>query len=249
MIGNRIIRLKETDSTNAYTTRLLEADTNVEEGTVIVAKHQKAGKGTWDNSWESEKGKNLTISIVLYPTFLLMEKQFIINKVVSLSLFDFLISQIDEKEIVKIKWPNDIYVGNKKISGTLVENAISGRNFQHSIIGIGININQQVFMSDAPNPVSLKNITGKDYDLEQCLSLLCLCLERRYFQLKRREEKLINEQYFSALFRLGEKARYIYKERMIRATITGLTEQGKLLLEKDNGQLIDCDFKEMEFVL
>jgi BirA family transcriptional regulator, biotin operon repressor / biotin---[acetyl-CoA-carboxylase] ligase len=249
MIGNYIIRLEETASTNRYASELLNANYTIAEGTVILANDQQSGRGAGDNKWESEKGKNLTLSIVLYPAFLQLEKQFMINKLASLSVYDMIVKLLEGKRNVKVKWPNDIYVDNKKISGTLIENAIVGNTFRYAILGIGININQEVFRSDAPNPVSLKNITGKDHDLQECLAILCSSLDSRYAQLKNSEERMLNENYLSALLRMNETALYIHKGQMITAKITGLDVQGKLLLEKNDGQMIDCDFKEIEFVI
>jgi len=249
MIGNRIIRLKETESTNRFASEFISKQNNVEEGTVIMANYQSAGRGAGENKWESEKDKNLTISIILYTAFLRIEEQFMVNKIVSLAVSDMITNFTKVKENVKIKWPNDIYFGNKKIAGILIENAIIGNKFLHFIIGIGININQEVFISDAPNPVSLKNITGIEYDPDECLSALCSCLDTRYGQLKNSENKLINDDYLSALFRINEVSSFVYRGHIIKAKITGLSDHGKLLLEKTDGVVIDCDFKEVEFIL
>jgi BirA family transcriptional regulator, biotin operon repressor / biotin---[acetyl-CoA-carboxylase] ligase len=249
MIGNYIIRLEQIDSTNRYATELLTNQYTLQEGTVIMASHQSAGKGASENKWESERGKNLTLSIILFPSFLPLEKQFMINKIVSLGVFDMIEKLVGNKGKVTIKWPNDIYVDKKKIAGILIENATMGSEFQHFILGIGININQEIFMSDAPNPVSLKIVKGKDHDLGECLSVLCSCVEKRYTQLKTMQDDLINADYKSALFRIDETALYIYHEQTIEAKITGISKHGKLLLEKTDGTGLDCDFKEVEFVL
>ena len=249
MIGNKIIRLKEIESTNRYASELINSGATIEEGTVILADYQTAGRGTGENSWESERGKNLTLSIVLYPSFLAIEKQFMMNKIVSLAVFDMICKIAEGKEIVKIKWPNDIYAANKKIAGILIENAIIGEKFQYFISGIGININQEIFVSNAPNPVSLKNITGKDHDLNECLFTLCSCFENRYSQLKNNANQQLDNDYFSSLFRLDETASFYYKKQKITARIIGINEYGKLVLETTEGRIIDCDFKEVEFVL
>lgn len=205
MIGKNIIEIEETGSTNLYASDLLRSK-EIPEGTVISAFRQSSGRGLGSNSWESEAGKNLTISIILYPSFLPIEKQFMLNKVVSLGVYDIITKLIENtnslvnKSIVKIKWPNDIYIGDKKVSGILIENAIIGNKFLHSIVGIGININQEIFLSDAPNPVSLKNITGKEYGLKECLELLCSYLDKRYFQLKNDNYKAIDKDYLSTLY-------------------------------------------------
>ncbi len=248
MIGNNIIELEETFSTNRYALELL-SNSRISEGTVISVVNQTSGRGSYGNFWESEKGKNLTVSIILYPTFLSFEKQFMLNKVTSLSVYDMLVQINSGQEAVMIKWPNDIYTDNKKFSGILIENTIIGSTFKHSIIGIGININQEIFVSDAPNPTSLKISTGKTYNLKECLSILCSCFNRRYTQLKNFEFKTLDEDYLSALYRMNKSALFIFQKQLITAMIKGVAESGKLLIEKLNGEMIECDFKEVEFVI
>jgi BirA family transcriptional regulator, biotin operon repressor / biotin---[acetyl-CoA-carboxylase] ligase len=247
MIGDNIIELNETTSTNRFTSELLSKE-KLPDGTIITARYQSCGKGAGENIWESAEGKNLTVSIVLHPEFLPLERQFILNKMVSLGVYDMISKLVTDPSQVKIKWPNDVYVGNKKISGMLIENTIIGNTFQHSILGIGININQEVFSSDAPNPISLKNITGKEYNLRDCLTLLCSCLEKRYGYLRNEGINLLDEDYLSALYRKGESALYIYKNEMISATIIDISEEGMLILETMEGKIIECDFKEIVFL-
>lgn len=248
MIGDNIIELDETTSTNRFTSELLGKD-KLPDGTVIMACYQNCGKGAGDNKWESEVGKNLTISIVLYPIFLPLERQFMLNKMVSLGVYDMICKLVNNPLKVKIKWPNDIYVENKKISGILIENAIIGNTFQHSIFGIGININQEVFYSNAANPVSLKNITGKEFDLKHCLKLLCACIEERYEILRSDGSDLLDDDYISALYRKGESALYVYKNEMISAIIIGISVEGMLILETMDKKIIECDFKEIVYIL
>ena len=141
MIGKNIIEIEETDSTNLYTSILLKSK-KIPEGTVISAFRQNSGRGQGNNLWESEAGKNLTVSIVLYPYFLPIEEQSMLNKVISLGIYDMMTALTKGKANIKIKWPNDIYISDKKVSGILIENAIIGNKFIHSIVGVGININQ-----------------------------------------------------------------------------------------------------------
>lgn len=248
MIGNHIIKLRETDSTNRFVLEL-EGKEKIAEGTVITAFHQHSGRGTGDNKWESEKGKNLTVSIVLYPSFLHLKNQFMINKIASLGVYDMLKQVSGCNDIFKIKWTNDIYAGNKKISGMLIENSILGNTLHRTVIGIGININQEFFVSDAPNPVSLKNITGREFDLDECLSVLCSCLDLRYSQLKNSEYETPDSDYLSALFRLNETAQYICEGEKFTAIIRGLTNSGELILETVSGKKTEYGFKEVEFVI
>ena len=183
----------------------------------------------------------------MHPEFLPLEQQFMLNKIVSLGVFDMISKLVGTASQVKIKWPNDVYAGNKKISGMLIENAIIGNTFQYSILGIGININQEIFSSNAPNPISLKNITGKDHNLKECLSLLCSCIDERYEQLRNENIDSIDADYLSALYRKGEKALYKYNNEIISATIIDVSEEGMLILEKE-GKMIECDLKEIIFL-
>jgi BirA family biotin operon repressor/biotin-[acetyl-CoA-carboxylase] ligase len=248
MIKYNIIEIDETESTNRFVSEMIST-TGLAEGTVISAKFQLAGKGAGDNSWESEAGKNLLISIILKPEFLSLHNQFMLNIIASLGVHDMIAQLCGNAAAIKIKWPNDIYAENKKIAGMLVENAIMGDTFMYTILGIGLNINQEIFVSDAPNPVSLKNITGKEYDLKECLSLLCSKIDKRYKQLKEMQYNKLSAEYLSSLYRKGEDAKYIYKEQVISAVIIGVSDEGKLILKTPNNELIKCDFKEIEFVI
>ena len=145
---------------------------------------------------------------------------------------------------VAIKWPNDIYIGNKKVAGILIENSVSGNDLQHSIIGIGINVNQEIFSAQLPNPTSLKLITGKEFDLKECLEQLCSSIEKRYLQL-RNSSKKIDSDYLKNLCRFEEWANYNYKGEKVKAKITGVSKIGKLILETEKGGRLECDFKEI----
>jgi len=159
----KIIALDKVESTNSYFSDLLKKSKSP-EGSIVSALYQSHGKGQGSNSWESEQGKNLLISLVLYPNDLPLDKHFLLSKAISLGLVDYMSAKTNH---IKIKWPNDIYFKNKKLAGILIENVIKGNAITQSIVGIGLNLNQIVFTSDAPNPVSLKQITGKNYLIEQ----------------------------------------------------------------------------------
>ncbi len=269
-LGKNCIEVAKTDSTNSYLARL-NSEKALFDGTVVVAWHQEQGRGQRGSSWESEPGKNLTLSIFLKPTFLKPEEQFMLSKAVALALIEFVASPLaplssrrgDGGE-ARIKWPNDIYIGNKKIAGILIENVLSGNSIAHSIVGIGININQVKFSADLPNPTSLKLETGKEFDLKECLAQLCSCIEKRYLQLRPhpptppserfiragspKREGGIDSDYLKNLYRFGELASYQYKGKTIKAKIFGITQVGKLLLETEKGESLECDFKEIMFL-
>ena len=248
IIGSHIIELENVTSTNAYTDNLLLSEKPT-DGTVIIAYQQTHGRGQDQNTWESEAKKNLTFSIILYPMFLNPAKQFRLIEVASLGITDFVKTLLPKDNIVKIKWPNDIYVGNKKLCGTLVQNSIVGPKLTECIIGIGLNINQEQFLSDAPNPVSLKQISGQNYDLQECLTNLCAAIDFRYLQLKNKQHSLLESDYLSLLYRYLEWHDYIIYENIIQARIIGISNFGQLRLEDHNGKIYECGMKEVVYCL
>lgn len=191
-----LIHIPETDSTNNYLSKLSDKET-VPEFTVVQSDFQTAGKGQRGNSWETEKGKNLLFSVILYPTFLEARRQFILSQIVSLSIKE----ELDRwTEDISIKWPNDIYWKDKKICGILIENDLTGTHIARSILGIGININQKTFISDAPNPISLKQITGQEYDATSILKAVMQRIRNYYSLLKQGDITPIIQRYQNALF-------------------------------------------------
>jgi len=247
MLVYNLIEKKSLESTNNYAKELLSKDF-LPEGSMIFTENQKIGRGTGDNKWESEIGKNLTVSFVLYPFFLQVKDQFVLNMSVSLAVYDFVKGYIPNNE-VKIKWPNDIYIDEKKVAGILIENSIQGSEFQQSIAGIGININQEKFISNAPNPVSLKNITNHDYGISECVDRLFLCVAKRYTMLENELFEVIMSDYIEALYRFNEFNEYIYNNKKISAKINGIGEMGMLQLLTSENKLIECDFKQISFVI
>ncbi|NVO01765.1 MAG: biotin--[acetyl-CoA-carboxylase] ligase [Bacteroidetes bacterium] len=249
IIGNQIIEIKTVNSTNEYA-RKLSKETKEIDGTIVFAIEQTAGKGQDGNYWESEPDKNLTISVILKPIFLEPNLCYLLNKTIALGVADFVKSNLpDQSSSVKIKWPNDIYVDNKKIAGILIQNSFLGNSFSESIVGIGININQTKFLSDAPNPVSLKNITGKNLPLKNSLKNLCSFLDKRYQQLQNLKIETINEEYRSELYRLNELSEFIISKKKVSAKITGVSEYGKLIIEQKNKEISEFDLKEISFLI
>jgi len=247
MIGEKIIAFKTVESTNLTAAELINGQ-NIEEGTVIMSSFQEHGKGQKGNYWESESGKNLLISVIIKPEFLKPEKQFILNKMVSLAVAEF-VQRYAPKNSIKIKWPNDIYVGDQKIAGILINNFIQGKVMNASILGIGININQKVFTSNAPNPVSLIHFMKEDLDLNQALKLLCDSLNHWYSRMELGLFKSIDKKYISILYRYEAYHSYLIFHKKVTAKIIGISEYGRLQLEGKNGEMHDCDLKEVEFVI
>ena len=230
-IASNVIELEEVRSTNAYAAQLLNSK-NVAEGTVIVANSQTEGKGQQGNRWISEPGKNITLSLILYPAFLDVNEQFYLTKFVTLGLLDFLSKYISVG--LSIKWPNDIYHNQSKLAGILIENSIQGSRIKHCIIGIGLNIHQENFDESLPNPTSLSLISEKEYDMAKLYRVLFKCLEARYLQLRSGKFKIIDEQYHQQLYRLNKISRYLINGKEVEASMLGVTKSGLLKILSGN---------------
>jgi len=241
-----IIRLAETESTNSLALEML-LDNRPVEGTVVITDYQTKGKGTDTNTWESEKGKNLTFSLILYPAFA-ADQQFILNKAISLGIYDFLVAELPDKKIA-IKWPNDIYIGDKKACGILIQNSVMGNKLDYVVVGIGLNVNQTIFISDAPNPISMKITTGKEYNLDEIIQKLLKSIFNRYSQVKPETSGIIETEYQKALYRLNEWHIYLVNGLKVNARITGTNGYGHLLLETETEKMIVCDLKEVKFLI
>ena len=244
MIGSTIIHLDTIDSTNNYAAKELLTK-SLKEGTLFVAACQQMGRGQGGSSWESGHGLNLTFSIVLYPQQIAVARQFYLSMAISLGVADFLSGYLSG---VSVKWPNDIYVNNKKIAGILIETAISGGKFSRAIIGIGLNVNQEQFDSDAPNPVSMKNVTSIAYDLHFLLPELCGALDKRYVQLLHGGYDAMIEDYHKQLYRRGVWAKYNAAGEEFEGMITAVHPDGQLQIETRNGQERGFYFKEVAFI-
>lgn len=244
IIGTEIIHFSKLPSTNTWAAQLLK-DRFPEEGTVIHADYQTAGKGQKGNTWESQEGKNLLFSIILYPDSVEPEEQFIISMALSLAICDFTDKHLFG--LAKIKWPNDIYVGNDKIAGILIENSVMGDRIENCIAGIGININQEVFPGSVNNASSLKLLAGNDLDRENCLKQIIMDLDRRYKELLYGNRVLLRNEYISRLYRYGELHQFRTAEGLIRGRITDVSLSGKLTIDTEDGLKRHFSFKEVEF--
>jgi len=246
IIGSEIIRLKEVDSTNRFLMDWLTRE-KIKEGTLVISDFQTAGRGTDGSKWVSEPGRNLTFSFILYPSFLAIEAQFYFNKIISLSLIDLVREVLPGRDDIRIKWPNDIYIGNHKVAGTLIQNGVKGSQYEFSVIGIGLNVNQESFSGEAANPVSLHMVTGMNFDLEEMLKRTIIKIEQRYSQLKQGAKKEIDEDYLKLLYRMKQLSGYIYKGNPIQAKINGVNRFGQLILEIPGEKIIECDLNEIKF--
>jgi BirA family biotin operon repressor/biotin-[acetyl-CoA-carboxylase] ligase len=246
--SEKIIRLQSVASTNDYMIEQIRTGMITQEGTVVLTNEQTTGKGMDKNSWESEPGRNLTVSIYFKPDFLRADQQFLLNKSISLGVFDFVKSLVTQLKVT-IKWPNDIYIGDRKIAGILINNTVGGNVLLQSVVGIGININQQKFTGNVRNPVSLVHVLRRVIDVEYALRELLFWIENRYEQLMNRKFEMISADYLESLYRFNEEHFYLYKNEKIAARITGVSDYGHLQLVTGKKDTLECDFKEIEFVI
>lgn len=242
-IGNNLIELDFIDSTNDYSKKLLN-EGKVIEGTVILADYQNKGKGQPGGYWESEKGKNLTLSIILFPEFLIAHQHFYITMCISLGIIEFL-GHLSINS--KIKWPNDIYVKHKKIAGILIENSLIKDKILSSVVGIGINVNQKVFYSSIPNPTSIFLESGKILDLRNTYKSLILYLNKWINLLYNLNYYKIKTNYQENLFLMNKNASFIDKKGKFQGKIQGVEENGMLLIKTRSKKLRKYNFKEVTF--
>ena len=210
-----------------------------------MAESQYAGRGQQQNRWHSEPGKNLTFSVLLKPSFLSVSLQFDLTRVISLGIINALEPFLGEK--LKIKWPNDIYYADKKLGGILIENVLQGSQIKNSVIGVGLNINQEIFPLEVPGAVSVKQILHRDYDLKFILSEICKNLEAVYLSLKSGRYDAVRIAYRERLYRLNEEKYYRFEEHIFEGRITGVTDEGLLLMDA-GGVEKKYNLKEIEFL-
>lgn len=234
------------------TSSLLSASANqFEHGTALAAHEQTAGRGQRGNHWESEPQKNLTFSVLLRPRILVAARQFEISQIVSIAITKVLRRCLESDEI-KIKWPNDIYYKDKKLCGTLIENTITGVNIDRSIVGIGINVNQEKFVSDAPNPISLRNITNKTFDLDYLLEDILTQIVSDFDEYERNPQPTLLAANFRRMLWRGEGF-WPYHDNLtgkdIVARIAAIDPCGFLTLATVEGDFRTYAFKEVTSII
>ncbi len=239
-----IIKLQETRSTNTYLD-IIDTECPQQEGCVVTTHTQSAGRGQRGNSWEAEPGKNLTFSYLLRPEGVAPQEQFILSQAVSLAVVDVLSRYAQG---FSVKWPNDIYYHDSKIAGILIEHNLSGMSISRTIVGIGLNINQQQFISDAPNPISLQQITGREYDLDAILAEVLEATTIRYAQCVG-DRKQLQLDYAAALYRKDGFYPYRDAHGEFMATIREVQPDGYLVLCDTDGQVRQYAFKEVAFII
>lgn len=235
------------DSTNTIALQGISSG-KFTQGDVIWADEQTRGKGNGNNHWESEHGKNLTFSLVLTPHFIQPQHQFRITQAISVALHQTL-NTLLPKEKCSIKWPNDLYVNNKKIGGILIQNMIKGNSIQATVAGIGLNVNQEIFRSEAPNPVSVIHFTKTNTPLFPLLKDIVARIMQQMKQLEHKPDwPPLNEKYLNALFQKDCWARYADDNGVFEGKITGVDSYGRLQLLDRSHQLRTYAFKEIRFL-
>ena len=241
----RYIHLGQIDSTNAYLQRQQsEADIR---NWVVSANEQTAGKGMGSNGWESEVGKNLTFSLAVDMGFLPAERQFLLSEAVALGLYEALCPLIPEEKL-HIKWPNDIYFENRKLAGILINSTIKANMMDVSIIGIGLNVNQMQFKDWPTHPISLKQITGKKYNLQPLLEQIAEHILIKVEQLKA-SPAAIEQNYLKRLYRYRTWAEYEVGGKNLWLFMTGIDAFGRLMLIDKSNNPYCFDIKEIKFLL
>ena len=245
-VGQNLITLKEVDSTNTFLKNTLSNSKPVPEGTVIMAESQYAGRGQQQNKWNSDPGKNLTFSLLLNPTFLAVANQFDLTRVISLGVHDALEPLLGDK--LKIKWPNDVYYADSKLGGILIENLLQGSLIKQSVIGIGLNVNQDIFPDWVPNPGSVKQILQQDYDLQALLSEICSHIEAWYLQLKAGKTDFVRKAYIDRLYWLNQQHGFRSNGIVFEGEIITVKDNGVLVIKSNIGAEMEFSFKEIEFL-
>lgn len=240
LLGKKVIFLPQCHSTNAIANDILIQNPN-EHGTVIYTENQTHGKGQRGNIWESHPHLNATFTLIVKPNLLKIKDQFALHIITSLAVLSAL------RDIIKVtvKWPNDIYIDDKKIAGILIENSLRGEFIHSSVIGIGININQTQF--EYVHASSLKLETGSSFSIEEIIERVLIQLEKNFELLEINQFEHLRSKYLDALYQMGEKKFYKTPNGIFEGIISGISESGKLQIKIRNNTF-SFDFKEVEFL-
>lgn len=246
--GKNRIYFPNMESTNNYAMELI-AKINPTEGTCVITDYQTAGRGQIGRSWYSDSAKNIMISYIFYPKLIKAKNQFILSIVSSLAVC----ATVEALGVsAKIKWPNDIYIGDLKVAGILVQNTLRDVYIKSTILGIGLNVLQDSFPAEIPNPTSVLLSTNTSYTLNEVETLLSAQLEFYYLKLRRGEVELLKKEYISKMYRYQTEHQYIEMENLeqiIEGKIIGISTDGKLTIETSFGMVKDYGFREIKFVI
>lgn len=222
-------------------------DAKYRHGDIVWAEHQTAGRGQRGHKWLSPEGENLTFTMVVEPHFLPVAEQFLLCEAMSVALTDTFAAYGIE---TRIKWTNDIYAGDRKLEGVLIEHSYSGATLSRSLLGIGINVNQTDFDPSLPNPVSMAQLTGRRYDRREVLETFERCMLARYAQLENGDREALQRDYRERMYGLGQRRPFRRPDgSLTHGIIEGVRTSGELMLRHDDGSLGEYLFKEIEFVI
>jgi len=237
-------------STNTYLRELNGGDPSYDYE-VAVADFQTAGRGQKGNTWESEQGKNLLFSILAHPSGILVQEQFCISQAIALAVSDSVIAAVGPElaQYVSVKWSNDIYWKDCKMAGILIENTIQGKCILDTVVGVGLDVNQEVFLSDAPNPISLKNIAGKDFDRDALLNDIVERFMNYMERISGPERSQVDRLYRERLYRRQGYHPFRDQNGEFQACIEGIRADGCLMLLTDRGEHRTYEFKQVQFIL
>ncbi len=244
MIGKVLFEYDSLPSTNVKAMEMA-GRADIAEGTVVQAMHQTQGRGQMGTHWQSEPGANLTLSVILRPSFLHIDKQFYLTKMAANSVALTITSLLGING--QIKWPNDIYINGRKICGILIQNTIQGTKVTTCIVGIGLNVNQMDFPEDLPNPISLRQVGGKSWDLTHVRKDLFRSLNQHYAAL-RQDLHSQDHSYFQSLYKLAEPITFQLPDgSSLQGRIEGVGTKGLLRVREKNGKLHQFNFKEITY--
>ena len=238
------ISLESVNSTNSYL-RALPPEPD-EDWTLVTAQYQEAGRGAGQNRWESEAGRNLLLSLRTHPVTVLASDVFVLSEALALSVRSTL---QDYAEGFLVKWPNDIYHSDRKVAGLLIENSLVGQSVGSTIMGVGLNVNQMLFLSDAPNPVSLAQILGHEEACQEVLECFLAHFRIYYSKVCAREYQSLHAEYMSHLYRRSGMHPFRDRDGLFQACITDVEPGGHLVLQDKEGRRRRYAFKEVEYVI
>lgn len=240
----KILKLDAIDSTNTFLKGLCQ-ENDVDDFTVVITDNQTKGRGQMNSVWESEKCKNLIFSVLIRFRSLEIKDQFYISKVISLAIYDVLTSILDIK--INIKWPNDILAEQQKICGILIENSVKKSKINHSIVGIGLNVNQTVF-GNLPNATSMKLIYNKSFDLNELLEMLVDSIKEYVTILNANDFDLIDSLYLKRLYKINVPTMFRdIKNTVFMGKILGVSPEGRLQIELEDEVIKEYNLKEIQF--
>lgn len=225
--GHHQLELSEVTSTNDFAKQLAEENL-AGHGSFVRADFQTKGRGQELNAWEADKGKNLLCSLVILPQRLPADEQVYLNITVCLGVYDMVKHYLPEAPVT-IKWPNDIYIGHKKVAGILLENNLQGMQIKQCVAGMGVNINQVMFKN--PRAVSLAQVSGSEYDIKECAAELLDKLNKRYHQLMSDHRDALWRDYHGVLYRKDVPSFFETDNEQLYGIVRGIDTAGRLLLE------------------